>query len=714
MNTKYPIHILAAFLLLVTACTPKTGKLGQKTPSPKGNTTASDFRSQAPAPGPAPVIQIGRSEQFEMDNGLRVIVVENHKIPRVSLRLFIDLPTISEGEYAGYLDIAGNLLSKGTSNRSKAEIDEAIDFMGASLSTSASGVSGASLTKHFPDLMAIASEVLLAPTFPEAEFEKIKTQTLSGLAQAKEDPNTIASNVAQVLRYGKDHPYGEIVTESSIEKVTVDKCREFYDRYFQPGMAYLVIVGDIDLATAKQLANKNFGSWQTTGEVMKKEYAQPAAPASTKVDFVNKTGAVQSVIAITYPVEMRPGHPDRIKARVMNTMLGSFFQSRLNLNLRETHGYTYGARSSLASDREIGYFSAGASVRNEVTDSALVQFLYELNRIRDELLTPEELELARNVIAGNFARSLERPQTIANFALNTVRYNLPSDYYATYLEKLSQVTAADVRAMAQKYVRPDRAHILVVGNSDEVSEKLTPFSPSGLIDYYDAYGNRIELSDLEVPAGYTAEKVIDRYLQVLGGREAIAKIKTLSMEMSTEMQGMKITMESAQEVAAKYATFVSMNGSVIQSEVYDGQRAKRDGMMGSEMVEEEALGELKENLYPVRELAWQDLGYSLKLEGIEVIEGEKTYRMSVVTPSGKKSTSYYSIDTGLRVRSIVTGEQGGQSFTQTLDFSDYREVNGVKFPYRTKITGGSPVPMTMEVKEIGLNQDLDPELFEIE
>ena len=492
MNYKLSIFWVALALLMVQ-CTPKTGEVTQAPtpptpPVPATPAQAEDFRAVAPQPGPAPKIQIGEYDQFELKNGLKVIVVENHKIPRISLQLSIDLPPIQEGEYAGYLDLAGDLLNKGTKTRSKAEIDEAIDFMGASLGTGASGIFGASLTKHFPKLMEIASDVLLHPSFPEAEFEKIKTQTLSNLAQEKEDPNSIASNVSQVLRYGKDHPYGEIVTEESIAKVTVDKCREFYQTYFQPNISYLIIVGDITTAEVRPMVEQNFGSWKTTKEVQREAYPQPQAPKDTKVDFVNKTGAVQSVISITYPIDFKPGSPDAIKARVMNTMLGSFFQSRLNLNLRETNGYTYGARSSLSSDREVGAFSAGASVRNEVTDSALVQFLYELNRMRDEMIRPDELELARNVIAGSFARSLESPQTIAGFALNTVRYNLPADYYATYLERLSQVSLADVQAMAVKYIRPDRAHIIVVGNQSEVSESLKPFSTSGKIDFYDVYG----------------------------------------------------------------------------------------------------------------------------------------------------------------------------------------------------------------------------------
>ncbi|MFQ5448560.1 MAG: M16 family metallopeptidase, partial [Saprospiraceae bacterium] len=342
-----------------------------------------DFRKTAPKPGPAPHIELGEAEQFTLDNGLRVIVVENHKLPRVSFQIFVDVPPFLEGEQAGYASIAGQLLNKGTESHTKAEIDAAVDFIGASLRTSAKGVTGSCLTKHKDKLLNLMSEVLLTPTFPEDEFEKIKKQTLANLAQNKDDPNAIAANVSSVLRYGKDHPYGEVQTEESTEKITVETCKSYYGTYFKPNISYLIVTGDISANEVKQLAPKYFGSWQK-GEVKKVHFDSPAKPAATELDFVDKTGAVQSVINITYPVNLKPGAPDALPAKVMNTILGAYFSSRLNANLREDKAYTYGARSRLNSDTYAGSFTASASVRNEVTDSALTQFLLELNKLRNE------------------------------------------------------------------------------------------------------------------------------------------------------------------------------------------------------------------------------------------------------------------------------------------------------------------------------------------
>ncbi|MEK7256443.1 MAG: pitrilysin family protein, partial [Bacteroidota bacterium] len=416
-----------------------------------------DFRKNAPKPGPAPRIELGKAEQWTLKNGLKVIVVENHKLPRISFQIFVDAPPVLEGEAAGYVDMAGQLLTKGTTTKTKSQIDEAVDFIGASLSSDANGVNGTCLSKHRVKLLELMSDVLLNPTFPEEEFVKLKKQTLSALAQAKDDPNTIAGNVGATLRNGKKHPYGEVESEATIDKVTSEKCKAYFQTYFKPGISYLVVTGDITAAEVKKLATKYFGDWKQA-PVNKETFPHPKKPATTQVDFVDKTGAVQSVVYITYPVEFKPGQEDAIKADVMNTVLGAYFSSRLNANLREDKGYTYGAGSRLVNDPVIGNFRASASVRNEVTDSSITQFLLEINKLKSEEIGDAEMNMVKNVMTGNFARSLEDPATVARFTLNTARFNLPADYYHTYLERLSKVTKQGVLAMAKKYLTPENAH----------------------------------------------------------------------------------------------------------------------------------------------------------------------------------------------------------------------------------------------------------------
>ncbi len=672
-----------------------------------------DFRQSAPKAGSAPKIEIGDYQQFDLENGLKVIVVENHKLPQVTYQVFVDVPPLREGEYAGAADMAGQLLKTGTKTKTKAEIDEAVDFLGASLSTSASGVVGRSLTRHKDKLLALMADVLFNPTFPEEEFQKLKTQTLSGLAAGKDDPNTIAANVAQVLRYGKDHPYGELTTEATVENITVDKCKEFYNIYFKPNISYLVIVGDVTLEAAKKDAEKYFSKWEQ-GLIAKPTLPKPDKPGEVKVDFVNKPGAVQSIINVTYPVELKMSDEKYLAALVTNTLFGGYFRSRLNNNLREDKGYTYGVGSTLSPDLEVGYFNAAGGVRNEVTDSALVEFLYEMRRLQEERVPEEELTLVKNVRTGTFARALEQPTTVANFALNTIRYNLPKDYYATYLERLNAVTAEDVMEMAKKYITPDNAHILVVGNKGEVAEKLVQFDTDSIIDYYDYYGRKVETSLTLMDADMTAANVIQQYIEAIGGREQLQAVKDLEIKMNTSVQGMTLETVLQQKAPNKMAMKVMMNGMAMQEQKYDGENAIAGQMGQNQKLEGEQLESMKQQAVMFPELNYIDSSYTLTLKGVENVEGTEAYEVEVVTTSGDKTTEYYAVDSGLKIRTVQVLGNGDQTATVINDIGDYKEVEGILFPHTLTVIGAAPIPLKNEVVSVQVNKGIDDSTFKLE
>jgi len=493
-------------------------------------------RSIRPAGAEAPVIKIGDYQSFELPNGLKVFVVENHKIPRLAYSLVLDYDPVFEGEMAGYTSFSGQLLRTGTTTRTKDQIDEAVDMIGANLNTSAGGVYANCLTRHNETLLSIMSDVLLNAEFKAEELEKIRTQTLSGLEADKNDPGAISQRVNQIIVYGNNHPYGENTTEESVKKITLEKCTEFYKTYL--------------LEEAKPLVEKYFGSWKT-GDVPKANYALPKAPARTTVVIVDRPNAVQSTINVTYPVDLKPGSPDEIKVKFANTILGGG-TFRLFSNLREKHSWTYGAYSSIQSDKLIGKFNASAEVRNPVTDSSFTEILAEMSRLRTEPVPDDELNMVRNYMMGNFGRSLENPSTVANFAINTARYNLPKDYYSTYLTKLASITAADVQQVAQKYIRPDNAYLLVVGKADELAPKLKKFSKSGEIRYYDTDARLYDPSKKlkPAPAGVTAEQVINNYIAAIGGAKMLKKVKDVTINAGATMQGMPISLDTRQVFVA--------------------------------------------------------------------------------------------------------------------------------------------------------------------
>jgi predicted Zn-dependent peptidase len=670
-------------------------------------------RSQPPKPGPAPVVNIGDYNLFTLSNGLKVIVVENHKTPVISWQLSLDIDPVMEGNAKGYVDMAGQLMRSGTKNRTKQEIDEEIDFIGASLNTFSTGMFGSSLTRHKDKLLELMSDVLLNPVFPQDELEKMVEQSISALAANENDANFMVDNLITSVVYGEDHPYGEVVTKETLENITRDHVVNYYNTYFKPNTAYLVIVGDITTKEAKKLTKKYFKTWEK-GDVPKATYENPQAPAENTVAFANRDGAVQSVLAVSYPIEMQPGDPDAIKASVMNSVLGGgVFSGRLMQNLREDKAYTYGARSSLSSDKLVGSFSARTEVGNNVTDSALVEILYELDRMVNEPVDSESLELVKNFMNGSFARSLESPRTIANFALNIERYNLPKDYYKTYLERLAAVTTEDVTAMAKKYIKPENAWILVGGNKGEVAPKLARFSAGSEVLFFDPYGRKVESSGAVIPEGMTAEKVVEGYIKAIGGAEKLKSVTDQKMKMSTEMQGMTIEMESVQKAPDKVLITVSMGGNVMQKQVFDGERGMATAMGQSTELTGSKLDEMRLQAKMFPELDYSDGEYQTELLEVEDLAGKPAYKLQVTSPSGTSVTEFYDVASGLKVRTLTTQETQMGPMTISANYDDYRDVDGIKIPFTLKQQTG-PQAMDMKVVSVEFNSGVSDDVFNVE
>ena len=667
-------------------------------------------RSKRPVPAPAPVIKLGDIPSFELPNGLKVFVVENHKLPTVSYSLVLDIDPELEGDATGASSIAGQLLTCGTKNRTKDKLDSDIDFIGATLQAHSTGLYASSLKKQQNKLLELVSDVIINADFKQEELDKIKTQTLSGLAAEKDDPDAISKNVKAVLNFSKAHPYGEITTEESVGKITLEKCNKYYKTYFRPNVAYLAVVGDITLSEAKPLIEKYFSSWQK-GEVPKSMFPMPLPPVKTRVAIVNKPGAVQSVINVTYPVDLKPNSEDVIKARVMNTVLGAGFSSRLFMNLREKHGYTYGSYSSLNNDELVGEFSAYAKVRNAVTDSSVAEIMYELNRLRTERVPQDELDGIKNYLTGSFAIVLEDPSTIAKFAINMDRYKLPKDYYANYLKYLAAVTVEDVFVMAQKYIRPENATILVVGDKSELAKKMERFAGGQPLEFYDPYGNSVKEVAKVVPAEVTPKTIIDAYIKAIGGKKAILEVKDVTTKMNTKVQGAELSIVTQQKTPNKYAMSVTMGKIVVQKEAYDGVKGRQSSAQGKSELTGEGLEQIKSQAVMFIEMQYEKLGYKLNLAGVENIEGKDAYKLEIKSPKGQKITEYYDVSSGLKIRKMETSNTEMGPLVQITDIVDYKEVNGVKFPSVLSISG--VMSMKQSAESIVVNQGIADSEFTI-
>ena len=662
-------------------------------------------RSKLPQAGPAPEVKIGNAESFVLPNGLKVFVVENHKLPKVTFSLIVDSDPVLEGKNAGYTSATGQLLRKGTKSRTKDKLEEEIDFLGANLNTSSTSVFASGLSKYADKIMNILSDVILTSDFKQEELDKITKETLSGLAYSKEDPDAISDRVERALTFGREHPYGEFETEESVKLVTLDMCKKYYETYFRPNISYLAIVGDINKAKAKSLVEKYLGKWEKK-DVPKNTFANPKAPLVNKVALVDRSNSVQSVISICYPVDLAIGSDDAMKAKVANAILGGSSTARLFMNLRESKAYTYGAYSSLDPDKLVGNFSASVKVRNSVTDSAITEIFNEMKKIRNEKVSDEELQNAKNLLSGSFIRSLEQPSTVAGFAINTAIYNLPQDYYKNYLKNLNAVTQEDVQQMAKKYIKPNNSIVLVVGNGEEVAKNLSKFSVSGKIDYYDVFGEKIDPNLKKVPEGVTVESVMDKYIEAIGGKENILKVKDKTTKMSGTLQGMNITMTQTQKAPNKFYQLVDF-GVGQQKMVFDGEKGKMSTMgqeqpMPPDQIEQMKLG----TLYSM--LEYKEKGIKFELTGVETINNKDAYRVIFTYPSGKKTTSYFDTNTEFIIRQLA--EIGGG--VQTVDYDDYRDVQGVKYAFKMSV--GTPNgTIDLITSSIEINTNPSDTLFEV-
>lgn len=672
-------------------------------------------RSQRPKPGPAPEIKMGKTETFTLPNGLKVFVVENHKLPTVSFSIQLDIRQELQGSMAGYSDFVGELLSSGTKTRSKDKLNEEIDFIGATISANAEGAYAYGLKKNQTKMLEILSDMIINSDFKQDELDKLKTQTLSGLETNKNDPDAMMDNVQKVLNYTTNHPYGEVETEESVKAITLDRCKKYYDTYFRPNVAYMAIVGDITAAEVKPLIAKYFGTW-VKKEVPVAMYSQPEAPLSPKVAFVPRDAAVQSVISISRPLDLKPGAPDEFAAKVANTILGGGSQGRLFLNLREKHAWTYGSYSSLSSDILVGNFGAEAKARNPVSDSSVAEIIAEMNRLQTEDVDKESLQNTLNYIGGNFAISLESPQRIAQLAINIERLKLPADYYQNYLKNLNAVTAADVKAAAQKYMNPRNMNIIVVGSKEEVASKMARFGKNNIVTYYDNYGNIIVPSETKSAGNVKAEDIQKKYAEAIGGEKALKALKDVKMVrkavISQGGQTAEITIMSFHKDGNKMKVVVNMNnaGNVmnLQRVVLNGDKGTQEAQGQKAAMSADEIAEAKEQADLQAELHPEKFGDKYTVKGIVQLNGSDAYVVESVDIKGKKSSQYYDVATSFLVKQVSAGE--GDNPGSVIEFSDYREVpntNGYKVPYLMKANGGE-----FKIQSVDINKGIADKEFE--
>ena len=660
-----------------------------------------------PKPGPAPKINIKKPETFSLPNGLKVLVVENHKLPRVSYSLTIDNTPYAEGNKKGVDDLTSSLIGNGSTKTAKDPFNEEIDFLGANINFYSSGASASGLSKHAKRIMELMAEGALMPNFTQDEFDKEKEKLIEGLKTEEKSVTAVASRVERVLAYGRNHPAGEYLSEETINNVSLADVNENYRTYFVPEHAYLVIVGDVKTKDVKKLVENLFGSW-TKATAPRLSYSNPSNVQYSQINFVDMPNAVQSEITILNTVNLKMTDADFFPVILANQVYGGDFNSYLNMNLREAHGWTYGARSSIGFDKNIySLFKANTQVRNAVTDSAVVEALKELKKIRTEKVTDEILNNVKAGYVGKFVMQVEKPATVARYALNIETEGLPADFYENYIKNINAVTPDDVMRVANKYFLQDNARILVVGKGSEViagleSTKIPMF-------YFDKFGNPTEKPAMKkpVPAGVTAKTVIDAYVAAIGGDKAVKSVKSIAYVGSTTIPQapMPLSYSSKMDSKGRMMVELSMAGmGSIMKQVVNGNTGYMMQQGQKKVLEGEELAKMKESAVLFNEtlLATKT---GVTISGIEPMNGSDAY--AVVDGD---TTYYFDVKSGLKTAESSTEEQGGQKMTRVTNFNDYRAVKGVKVPFNTIMNVGFELDIKMS--DVKINEDVSDADFQ--
>ena len=646
------------------------------------NINAQLDRSIMPTGGPSPKIKLDKPKEFKLKNGIKVLVVENHKLPRINYSLRFDRKPIVEGEKAGVISLLGSMLGNGTTSISKDDFNEEVDFLGASVNVGFGSGFAFTLTKNNERVLDLFSDAVINPLLTEEEFEKEKEKLIEGLKSQKKDIDAISSRVGDALSYGKNHAYGEFITEQTIDNISFQDIIDYHAKYFIPNNVYLVVIGDVNYKNVKSLISEKFGSWKKGKNIDDPEPVLTENVALTEINFIDLPTATQSAIQVTNNVDLMMTDEDYFAALMANDILGGGGEGYLFKNLREDKGYTYGAYSSLGSNRYgVSKFRAGAKVRNMVTDSAVSEIVKEISRIRLEKVDSELLKNAKAKYVGSFIRNAENPQTIAGYALNIKLNNLPDDYYESYLENINSVSEADVKRAASKYFKIANTRIVVVGKGSDVVANLEEVGFP--INYYDQYANSIAkpIFNKAIPEGLTAVDVINNYVKAVGGKANLESVNTLVMKANVTIPGApfspEATMRQKLPNKSSFKMEVNMQGQqmTLNKTTFDGERGYSE-MQGQRVeFDEKQLDESKKVKGIFEELYFK--AEELELVSINSVNYQDAYKVKV-TVDGKESHRYYSVESGLLLSTEDTDDNNN---VVTTNYGDYQSVQNIMFPF---------------------------------
>ena len=666
-------------------------------------------RSKKPAAGPAPAISIKDPVIFTLPNGMTVLVVENHKFPKVSASLNIDAGPILEGKRTGLVNLMGQMLGEGTTNMPKDKFDEAVDIIGAEVSLYASGGSASALTRYFEKAFNLMADGLKNPAFPQASFDKLKSLTITGLKSNEKSAPAIAARVAAALSYGKQTAMGEFTTEETVKGLILKDVKDAYKNYITPSRSYLTFVGDITPAAAKELTTKAFGRWSG------KKLSLPVIPlvknpAKTEIDFVDVPSAVQGELNVGNLVSNPMNNKDYHALLVANQILGGGAESKLFMNLREKHGFTYGSYSRIGSGRFQSLFTASAAVRSDKVDSATAEIFSEILNMRDGKITQEELDIAKAKYNGSFALGMEDPSRTATYASNILINNLPKDFYKTFLQKINSVSLNDLKRVSGIYFNENHSRIVIAGNGSVILPKLMRLGYP--VKKFDRYANPVidkaaDVKGIETAKNtnsISASEIIETYLKAIGGKDEVKKVTSMSSVIGLDMMGRSFEGVEKKMNPGMQMLELKMGTMTVMKMVFNGTSGfQQQGPQKKDLSEKE-IKEAQDDKGVIPQLYYiTDGAYKTDYLGTGKVDDEDTYRLKVVMPSGRTSIQEYSVKTGLLLKEETTSIQEGADVPMTIEYKNYKKTGALLLPTEiTRNAGGQEIPF--KYKEIKLNE----------
>lgn len=681
------------------------------------NFSYSQVDRSLPESGPAPKINFSKPYMKVLSNGLTLMVVENHKLPRVSVSLIIDNPPILEKGLSGISTLTGSLMGLGNKYQGKDSFNEEIDFMGASMSFSSQSGYASCLSRHFPRTFEMFSNAALNPLFQEEEFLNEKEKLITNIENNQKSVTAVARKVERVHAYGKNHPNGEFSTKESVESIQLNDIEEFYSSYFKPNNAYLVIIGDVSLELSEDLASKYFGKWKSDkrlkkifGENSINDFKPVSNKEGMKVNIVDMPNSANSEISFQNIVKLKMSDEDYHAAVLTNKILGGGPENRLEQQIREVKSFAYYSRSSIGDNKYTGTrFRATTTTKPSVTDSAIYEIASEIKKIQTELVSQDELSRVKSKFFGEFVLAMQSPSTLANYALQIQSENLSDTYFEEYLTNINNVTPEKVMDVANKYFDLENGQFIVTGKGSEILDQLDQLIIDGTpipLQFLSIDGEQVETPNYDAPSGISKKDVLDNYIKAIGGMENIRNVGAVSMLAESEVQGMKLQQLSISAKPNKTMLETMMMGNTLLKIVFDGENGSMTQQGNTMEMPESMLESARNSTLPFEELGWYD-NENVKITSLYEEEGRDFYVLELSNSNGDAASSiFYDVETGLKYKKTEKAQMpDGSEFLSEAFYLDYKPVEGISFPHTLRIPFGA-TSLEFNVVNITLNPEV--------